>query len=88
MCRASPSTRCQGSQRRSYDGVDIAPQRVRVDTRQPFPALDEFGRSGAAAWQRTELGDRAAVTRDDHAFTSLHTVEHFSPFVTEVAHGY
>jgi hypothetical protein len=74
------------SQRRIQDGVDIAAKCVRVNTGQPFPACNEFGWAGAAAWQRPKFGDRAAVTRDDHAFATLHAVQHFSPFVAEVAY--
>ena len=88
MCRASLSTPAQGSQRWINDGVDVTSQRVGVNARQPFPTLNEFDRSGAAAWQRAQLGDRAPVPGDDHTFAALHTVQHLSPSITEVAHGY
>ena len=61
MCRASLSTPAQGSQRWINDGVNVTSQHVGVGARQPFPALNEFDRSGAAAWQRAQLGDRAPV---------------------------
>ena len=78
----------QMSQRWINHSVDVAAQRVGVKTGQPLPALDELGRSGAAAWQRAQLGDRAAVTGDDYAFTALHAIKHFSSLVAEVAHRY
>jgi hypothetical protein len=77
----------QMSQRWIDDSVDVASQRIGVDTGQLLPALNELSGSGAAAWQWAQLGDRAAITRDDDAFTALHTIQHFSSPVAEVAHS-
>jgi hypothetical protein len=88
MCRASLSTPAQESQRWINDAVDVTSQHVGVNARQPFPALNEFDRSGAAVCQRAQLGDRAPVSGDDHMFAAFHTVEHLSSSVSEVAHGY
>jgi hypothetical protein len=88
MCPASLLRPAQGSQRRINDGVDVTSQHVGFNARQPFPALNEFDRSGTAAWQRAQLGDRAPVPSDDHTFAALHTVQHLSPSITQVAHGH
>jgi hypothetical protein len=72
-----------GAQSWSQDRVDIVAQRVGVNTRQPFPRAMS---SAALALRRgSGRGDCGAVTRDDYAFTALHTVQHFSLFVAEVA---
>lgn len=88
MCRACPWMLRQASQRWVENGVDITPQRDVVDRWQWLPALDEFGSSGAAPWQWTQLGNRAPVACDDHALTALHPVQDFSSVVAEVAHSH
>jgi hypothetical protein len=49
-------------------------------------ALNELGRSWTAPRQRPKFSDRATVTSDNYAFTSLHPVEHLSPTIAKFPH--
>jgi hypothetical protein len=49
-------------------------------------ALNELGRAWTAPRERPKFSDRATVTSDNYAFTSLNPVEHLSPVITQFSH--
>ncbi|MDT5283918.1 MAG: hypothetical protein QOJ20_5113, partial [Mycobacterium sp.] len=67
-------------------GVDIATQRFGINTRQSPPAVDEFSCAGTPPRERPQFCDRVAIPGDDHPFSVLHTFQHLSPFVAQLAH--
>lgn len=86
MCRADPGER--RSQPLVQHRVDVASQPIGIDRGQCAEQGDELGGPGGTSRQGAKLCHLRAIAGDDERLTPLHTREHLTTTVPQVAHGH